>query len=221
LTKYFYMVAVATSALLIAAPMVPAAATAAHVLTISKAGGTAVSNGAVLTSGLAKKTTANFKVGKMTVKCASAAFTGKVTSNPAATGTAKATESVTASTLSKCAVKGVKSISVVAKNLPYVATVSAAKGNPVKVSGTSKSKPISLTATIVVTAKLKLTCSYTAASIVGKASNTGNVVSLAGKFTFSKGGKTCKNVGKTVSFSATYGPVTDTSVTGHPKVFVN
>jgi hypothetical protein len=222
LTKYVYMVVAATSALLIAAPMVAAEAAPVSVLTISKTGGTAVSTGAVLTSGLASKTSATFTVGKMTVTCKSATFSGKVTSNPAVSPTAVATESVTASTVAKCSVKGVKSISVKAGNLPYNATVSAATGNPAKVSGTSKAKPISLTATIVVNSKLKLTCTYTAASISGKASNKGNVISFSKqKLTFSKGGKLCASVGKTVAFSATYGPVIDTSVTGKPAVFVN
>jgi len=223
LTKYVYMVAAAASALLIAAPATFAEAATPSVLTIGKTGGPAVSKGDVLTSGLAKKTTATFTVGKMTVNCASATFKGKVTSNPAATGSAMATESVTASALSKCAVKGMTStkISITANNLPYVATVSAAKGNPAKVSGTSKSKPISLTAKIVA-GKIKLTCTYTAASISGKASNKGNVIAFSKqKFKFSKGGSLCKSVGTTVSFSATYGPVTDTSVKGSPKVYVN
>lgn len=222
--KYLYVVAVATSALLIAAPMIPAEAATAHVLTIGKTGGTAVSKGAVLTSGLASKTKATFTIGSRTVKCTSAKVTAKVTSNPAASGKAMATASVTAFTLGKCSVSGVKSITVVAKNLPYKAAVSAAKGNPVTASGTSKLKPIALTATVVVTAKLKFTCTYTAASILGKASNTGNTVSFSKQtFTFSKGSNTklCTSVGKTAKFSATYGPVTDTSVTGSPKVFVN
>ncbi len=224
MTKYVYMVAAAAAALLIAAPMVPAEAAAAHVLTIGHKGGTAVSRGAVLKSGLAKTTKATFTIGKMTVKCTSATLTAKVTSNPAASGTAVARASVTASTLGKCSVPGVKSIAVAAHNLPYNATVSAAKGNPVKVSGTSKSKPLSLTATIVVIGIPKFTCTYTAVSISGKASNTGNVISFSKqKYTFSKGSnKTlCTSVGKTASFSATYGPVTDTSVKGSPKVFVN
>ena len=165
MTKYVYMVAAAASALLIAAPATFAEAATPSVLTIGKTGGPAVSKGDVLTSGLAKKTTATFTVGKMTVNCASATFKGKVTSNPAATGSAMATESVTASALSKCAVKGMTStkISITANNLPYVATVSAAKGNPAKVSGTSKSKPISLTAKIVA-GKIKLTTSSMSAA---------------------------------------------------------
>ena len=224
MTKYVYVVAAAASALLIAAPMVSAEAATAHVLTIGKTGGAAVSKGAVLKSGLASKTTATFTIGKMTVKCTSASFTAKVTSNPAVSATAMATESVTASTLTKCSVKGLKSISVASNNLPNNATISAAKGNPAKVSGTSKSKPLSLTATVVVTGIPKFTCTYTAASISGAASNKGNVIAFSKqKFTFSQGSnkKLCTSVGKTASFTATYGPVTDTSVKGSPKVFVN
>jgi hypothetical protein len=221
LTKYVYMVAAAASALLIAAPMIPAEAATAHVLTIGKTGGTAVATNAVLSSGLAKKTTATFSIGSTTVKCTSATFTGKVTNNPAVSSKAVATESVTASKLSKCSVTGVKSITVVANNLPYNASVSAAKGNPVKVSGSKKSKPISLTATVNLgTSTIK--CTYTAASISGKASNKGNTISFSKqKFSFSTGAALCTQVGKTASFSATYGPVTDTSAKGSPKVFVN
>jgi hypothetical protein len=226
--KYLYMVAAATSALLIAAPMVPADAAVAHVLTIRKAGGPAVSKGAVLTSGLAKNTKASFKVGTgtsaITVKCTSAAFTGKVTSNPAASGKAVATESVTASKFAKCGgVSGAK-ITVTANNLPYKSSVSAAKGNPVTVSGVSKSKPISLTAKVKLSATNTVTCTYTAASISGKASNKGNVISFSNqKFKFSTGSSktTCTQFGTTATFSATYGPVLDTSVKGSPKVFVN
>jgi hypothetical protein len=222
LTKYFYMVAAAASALLIAAPMVPAEAAAAHVLTIGHKGGTAVNAGAVLKSGLAPKTSATFAIGALTVKCTSSSFTGKVTSNPTVSAKAVATESITASTLAKCSVKGATSISVTVKNLPYKATVSAAKGNPATVSGTSKSKPILLMATIVVPKNPKFTCSYTAASISGKASNTGNAISFSKQqFKFLKGGKLCTIGGKIAKFSATYGPVTDTSVKGSPKVFFN
>ncbi|HEY2640728.1 MAG TPA: hypothetical protein VGI66_12705 [Streptosporangiaceae bacterium] len=223
--KYLYMVAAATSALLIAAPMVPADAAVAHVLTIRKVGGTAVSKGAVLTSGLAKKTTATFSIGTTKVKCGTGAFTGKVTSNPAVGANAKATESVTASKLGKCAITGLTfSIAIAANNLPYNASVGAAKGNPVKISGRSKSKPISLTAKVKLSATNTLTCTYIAASISGKASNTGNVISFSNqKFKFSTGSSkaTCTSFGTTATFSATYGPVTDHSVKGSPKVFVN
>ncbi|MGO8959966.1 MAG: hypothetical protein ACLQFR_21740 [Streptosporangiaceae bacterium] len=220
--KYLYMVAAATSALLIAAPMVQADAAAAHVLTIRRTGGTAVSKGAVLKSGLAAKTKATFSIGTTTVTCKSASFTGKVTNNPAVSKKAMATESVTASKLGTCSVPGVLSITVAANNLPYIASVSAATGNPVKVSGRSKSKPIGLTATVKLSSTSTITCSYTAASILGKASNKGNVISFANvKFKFSTGGSLCTSLGSTATFSATYGPVTDTSVKGSQKVFVN
>ncbi len=90
-----------------------------------------------------------------------------------------------------------------------------------KVSGTKKSKPISLTATVKL-ATTTITCTYTAASIAGKASNKGNTIAFSRqKFKFSTGGSLCTSLGNTASFSATYGPVTDTSVKGKPKVFVN
>ena len=149
MTKYVYMVAAAASALLIAAPMVPAEAATAHVLTISKAGGDRCQQGRGPVAGLASKTKATFTIGPLTVKCTSATFTGKVTSNPAVSAKALATESVTKSTLSKCSCHRREVNQCNANNLPYDATVSAAKGNPAKVSGTKKSKPISLTATVV------------------------------------------------------------------------
>ena len=138
--------------------------------------------------------------------------------------TATATESVTASTLGKCHVTGIMSITVTAKNLPYKASVSAAKGNPVKVSGRSKSKPLALTAKVKISSTSSITCSYTAASISGKASNKTNAISFSKQnFKFSSGSdkSLCTSIGKTAKFSGTYGPVTDSSVKGNPKVFVN
>ena len=216
--KYLYVVAVAASALLIAAPMVPAEAAAAHVLTIGHTGGTAVSKGDVLFASLAPKTVVVVTEPGQKLTCKSATVTAKVVSNPSAPG--KATESVTKETLSKCAVsvKGVTVKSITALNLPYVATVSDSKGNPVKVSGRSKSKPIGFTA-IATAGKTTVTCSYSAATVTGRASNKGNTVSFSKQpFKKLKGGPLCPKSG---AFSATYGPLTDTSVKGHPKVFVN
>jgi hypothetical protein len=216
--KYLYVVTAAASALLIAAPAALAQAAPAHVLTLGKAGGPAVSKGDVLVASLAPKTVVVVTQGKQKLTCKSASFTAKVVSNPTAPG--KATESVIKQTLSKCtvSVKGVTIKSAAALNLPYVSTVSDAKGNPVTVSGRSKSTPLGFTATIKVGTST-FTCSSSAASIAGHASNTGNTVSFL-KQTFKKlkGGALCPKSG---SFSATYGPLTDTSVTGHPKVFVN
>ncbi len=57
------------------------------------------------------------------------------------------------------------------------------------------------------------------ASVKGKASNTGNTITFSKqKFTKSAGGTLCP---ASANFSATFGPVTDSSVKGSPKVFVN
>ncbi len=216
--KYLYVVAAAASALLVAAPMVSAEAATAHVLTIGKAGGTAVSKGDVLFASLAPKTVVVVTEKGQKLTCKSATVTSKVVSNPTAPG--KATESVTKQTLSKCtiSVKGVTVESAAALNLPYVSTVSDSKGNPVTVSGRSKSKPLGFIATVKV-GKTTITCSSSAASITGHASNKGNTVSFSNQtFKKLKGGSLCPKSG---AFSATYGPLTDISVKGHPKVFVN
>jgi hypothetical protein len=190
----------------------------AHVLTISKTGGAAVRKGDVLFASLAPKTVVVVTEPGQKLTCKSATVSAKVVSNPSAPG--KATESVTKETLSKCtvSVKGVTVKSVTALNLPYVATVSDSKGNPVKVSGRSKSKPMGFTATVKF-GTTTITCSSSAATVTGHASNKGNTISFS-KQTFKKlkGGPLCPKSG---AFSATYGPLTDTSVKGHPKVFVN
>jgi hypothetical protein len=216
--KYLYVVAAAASALLMAAPGAQAEAASAHVLTIGRTGGTAVSKGAVLFASLAPNTVVVVTEGKQKLTCKSATVTSKVVSNPAAPG--KATESVIKETLSKCtlSVKGVTIKSAAALNLPYVSTVSDSKGNPVTVSGRSKSKPLGFIATVKI-GTTTITCSSKAASITGHASNRGNTVSFSKQtFTKLKGGSRCPKSG---AFSATYGPLKDTSVKGSPKVFVN
>ena len=55
-------------------------------------------------------------------------------------------------------------------------------------------------------------------SVSGHASNSGNKITFSKqKFTLSTGAL-CPT---SANFSATFGPVTDSSVTGSPKVFVN
>jgi hypothetical protein len=189
-----------------------------HVLTTGKLGGPAVAVGAKLSAGLAKGTSATFSTSEFTLKCPTSTVTAKVTSNPAAPGTAK--ETVTGETFSRCTVNfphlSIKSIT--AKNLPWTATVSDKKGDPVKVTGKSKAKPI----TLDVTAKLgtsTFSCVYTSKGLVGSASNKDNGISFSKqKFTFVSGFSACPS---SASGTATYAPLQDTSVKGHPKVFVN
>jgi len=219
--KYLSLAMAAASVVAIVSAMTPAEAATTHVLTIGKAGGTAVKTKAVLKAGLPSGKSAVFTIGSAKLTCTSASESAKVTSNPVKPGTAK--ESLTAQSFSKCkiSVSGVTLKSLKAGNLPYNVSVSDAKGDPVTVSGTSKSKPLSVTATVAVGTST-LSCTYTAAKITGHASNKGNVVTFSKqKFTFASGGSLCTALGSSAAFSATIGPVTDSSVKGDPKVFVN
>ena len=223
--KYLYLAMAAASAAVLAAPIVADAAPAApsHVLTIKKVHGTAVKPGAVLKASLVKGTSAVFKLTgslTLTITCKSASFTAKVVKNPTAPG--KATESVTAESLSKCTVTGFPGATVKSTkslNLPYNSSVSDAKGLPVTVTGRSKTKPIELSATASASG-MSITCSYKAATIAGAASNKGSTITITKqklKIAANPTGLCPANA----AFSAKYGPVQDTSVHGNPAVFVN
>jgi hypothetical protein len=222
--KFFYIGAVVAAALITALPASAAAAAPVHVLTTGKVGGPAVAVNAVLKASLAPRTTAVFvtNLGKLT--CTKSAFTAKVVANPAKTRTpTTARESITAQTFAGCTthVTGftvtIKSITVA--NLPYNATISDARGNPVRISGRSKAKPLLLVVVIKINTGTPFTCSVKAASIAGTASNRGNVVAFVNqKFVKAAGGAFCPASG---TFSARWGPVRDSSVRGNPAVFVN
>jgi hypothetical protein len=216
--KYLYLAAVAASAAVVALPATSAYA-AGHVLTINKVGGAAVKVGAVLKSGVAKGTSVVFSLGPEKLTCTSAAVSATVKTNPIKPGTA--TESLTAASISKCTVSGVSDVTfknIKVKNLPYKVSVSDATGFPVKVKGQSKTKPMLVTVNVSLSGT-PFSCSYKAASISGHASNTGNKITFSKqKLTKAGGSSLCPG---TANFSATFGPVRDTSVTGSPKVFVN
>ncbi len=171
----------------------------------------------MLKSGLATGKTATFSLGTEKLTCKSASFTSKVTANPAKPG--KATESVTAQTFAKCTtnVSGITVKSIKVSNLPYKATVSDAAGFPVTITGSSTTKPVKVTVTVAVSGN-PVTCSYKAGTVKGAASNTGSTITFT-KQKYSKvSGALCPG---SANFSAVFGPVRDTSVTGSPKVFVN
>jgi hypothetical protein len=220
--KYFYSgVLVATALLAAALAVASAAAAPAHVLTTGKVGGPAVKTGAILKAGLTKRTNAVFAttLGKLT--CTKSTFTAKVVTNPVkGAKPATATESITAETFTGCtiSVKGVTIKSSSVGNLPYNGTVSDAKGNPVKISGRTKAKPLLLSITVKFGAST-FSCSVKAASISGSWTNKGNAtVFVKQKFTKASGNSLCPTSG---TFTASYGPVQDTSVKGNPAVFVN
>ena len=220
--KYLYLAMAAASATVLAAPVVAQAApaAAAHVLTITKAGGTAVKTGAILKASLAKGATVKVVIGPITATCKSSSFTAKVIKNPAAPNTA--TESVTAETIAKCSdTSGITISGVKALNLPYNSTVSDKKGFPVTVSGTKTSKPLELKASAKVSTT-SITCIYGTAKVVGAGSNKGNTITFKNqKLKVEPGSNSlCTQIGP-ASLSAKYGPVKDTSVKGSPAVFVN
>jgi hypothetical protein len=210
---------IAASAAVVGLPVTLAyAAAPVHVLTIKKVGGPAVRANAVLKSGLAKGKTAVFSLGTEKLTCKSAHFSATVRANPIKPGTA--TESLTAQSFAKCTVNitGVVVKSIKVLDLPFKVAVSDAKGFPVTVSGTSKTMPIKI-AVKVALGTTKVACTYKASSIKGSASNTGSTVTFTKqKFTKAAGGTLCP---PSANFSATFGPVRDTSVTNSPKVFVN
>ncbi len=215
--KYLYLAAAATASAAVVVLPATSALAAGHVLTISKTGGTAVKTGAVLKAGLAKGKTAVFALGTEKLTCKSASFSAKVTANPAKPG--KAAESLTSQKFSKCTinVSGITFKSIKISNLPYKVTISDAKGFPVTISGSSKSKPIAVTVTVAL-GNTNVVCAYKATSVKGNASNTGNTITFSKqKFSGTTGGL-CP---ASANFSATFGPVTDSSVKGSPKVFVN
>ena len=188
---------------------------ASAVLTTGKAGGTAVRRGAALKAGLQKGTTVTFNSpgSKNGVTCKSASFTDKVTKNPPTPGFAL--ERLTGQRFGGCSVHGVGGAtgvkSVAVKGLPYRTTISGKDHSIVLF----KARTTLTLKTVLGT----LTCSYGAAKVKGTASNTGQVNKFTDQtFTLLSGSVACLKKG---NFSATFGPVTDVSVTSHPHVFVN
>jgi hypothetical protein len=207
------------TAMLAVLPMAAASAATPHVLTIAKVGGLAVQTGQVIQAPLKAGTKATFfSPGTTTgVSCPKALVTNKVVTNPLKPGTA--VESLTAQTFSGCTTNipgttSVKSVKVL--NLPYKTTISDATGFPVTVT---KPGGVLKTSIAINSVLGLLTCTYRATKLSGKASNAGNVNIFKNQvFTLSSGSSACPAKG---SFSATFGPLKDISLTGQPLVFVN
>ncbi len=211
--------AIAALGVLSTATAASAAPAAKHdVLTVGKVGGANVKDKAVLKASLESKTDAVFSNTLGTLSCTKSSFTAKVTKNPTAKGTAD--ESVTAQTASDCTIttSGVTVTSITVNNLPYKSTISDKKGDPVTVDKAQT------TILLNVSGIGALTCVYTDAKISGSASNKDQAITFS-KQTFTlvttKSSGDCSLGGTTGSFSASYGPVEDTSVKHDPKVYVN
>ncbi len=229
--KYRYLALAAGAAMVLSVPAGAAVAASVHsapkaVLTIGKVGGTAVKHGAVLKASLEKGTKAVLSIGSATAACKSASFAATVVKNPSAKG--KATLSITSETISGCPTITVAghsaTVSIKAIHLPYAGTVSDAKGDPIVIAGSSKSKPTGFDATVVVSGFPTQSCIFTAASATGHSSNTHNTVAFSHQiFALDTKASTslCSAAGTDASFTATFGPVLDTSVKHNPKVFIS
>lgn len=96
--------------------------------------------------------------------------------------------------------------------LPYKTTVSGAGTKPIVIN---KARTMITLGTILG----PLVCTYGATQVKGTSSNVGQVNKFTNQtFTKISGSAACPSKG---NFSATFGPVTDTSVKSHPHVFVN
>ena len=216
--RYAYLAVAAAAAVAAALPATAALADTGAVLTYGSAGGTSVAQGDSLSANLVTGTTANFASssgGTDGVTCNTSSFTATVSANPAAPGVAQ--ESLTAQTFTDCSssvfgVLGVNSVTV--ENLPYTVSLDDST-NAATVTGTIQTT-ISLS-----TLFGDISCTYQAhgGSISGTASNANQSLSFANQqFDLTSGDSTCFANG---FFTAAYGPVTDTSQTGSPTVYVN
>ncbi|MEU9079803.1 Tat pathway signal sequence domain protein [Kitasatospora sp. NPDC004745] len=204
------------------AAVAPAQAAGSAVLTTGSLGGPAVAVGDTLTASLVSGTYATFynsATGTSGIKCASSGFSATVTANPTAPGSA--VEQLNAQTFGSCTsnvlgVTGVKSITV--NNLPFTNTVGDGPGNPVALTPGAAG---AMKTTVVLNTVLgSVNCVYqNTTGIAGTTSNTGNTIGFSAQpFSLLSGSGLCFSTGY---FSATYGPVTDTSAAGSPLVFVN
>ncbi|MER6298185.1 Tat pathway signal sequence domain protein [Kitasatospora sp. NPDC001539] len=219
----------AAAAALALAAIVPAAVPASAapyaagaVLTAGSAGGTAVAAGDALAAPLAAHTSATFystATSTTGVTCATSRLAATVLTNPAAPGTA--TESLTGLTFGSCTsnVTGVTSVrSLTVDTLPYGVTVSDGPGLPVTLTG-GTAGPIRATA-VLNSWFGTITCTYQlSGAFTGTADNTAHSLTFTNEhFAKSGGSGLCPADGY---FSASYGPVTDTTQSGSPAVYVN
>ncbi|RKT19618.1 hypothetical protein BX285_4087 [Streptomyces sp. 1114.5] len=210
------------AALALTGAAVAPAEAASAVLTTGSPSGPAVAVGDVLTANLVSGSYATFyssATGTSGIKCAASSFSATVTANPAAPGSA--VEQLNTQTFGSCTsnvlgVTGVKSITVT--NLPYTNTVSDGPGSPVKLTPGAAG---TMGTTVVLSTILgSVTCNYqNSTGINGTTSNTGNTIGFSAQpFALASGPGLCFSTGY---FSATYGPVTDSSVAGNPVLVVN
>lgn len=190
----------------------------ADVLTTSRVGGPDVRSRAVLTAGLAPKTTFVFNTASFRITCRQASISLKVVSNPSRGHVAVLSE--TNQRTGKCKAFGriAKSITVSLIKLPRKTKMSGSKGDPVVVSG-----PV-----VKIVAKTTfagtVTCVYTAKRSNGRFSDKSQSVTFARQASMldlRKSSQACLKTGISGTYTASFGPLRDTGVKGKPRVFVN
>ncbi|MFD7417479.1 Tat pathway signal sequence domain protein [Kitasatospora purpeofusca] len=200
-----------------AAPTAPAAV---PVLTTGDAAGAAVAAGDTLVASLAAGTKATFysaTTGATGVTCGVSPFTARALTNPDAPGTA--TASLTGMSFGSCTanVTGVTSVkSLTVGNLAY--SLSLGGGQPV-VLAAGAAGPIQASA-VLNSWFGTLTCTYQlSGAFTGTSDNATHTLSFRNEhFVKSGGSGLCPGEGY---FSATYGPLADSSRAGSPVVHVN
>lgn len=206
----------ATGALLAVAPALPASAASSSVLTVGSAGGSPVNPNDTVTASLESGTNAVLSTSSGNVNCNTSQFTATVNTNPTAPGTA--TETLTAQTFSGCTAKitGVTSVkSITVQNLSYNASVSDSSNTLTLTAGSNGALEVSAALNTILGT---ITCNYTASSLVGATSNSNNSIAFSNQSTtLLSGPGLCPKSG---TFSATYGPVKDTTQ-NNGTVFVN
>lgn len=182
-----------------------ATASTTDTLTYGSQGGTNVSVNNVIGSSLQSGTTATFYTttsGSTGGSCSAGAFSATVTSNPAVGSVSD--ESTTKQSFSNCTDNLSFTISSITITTPYATTMG---GNGTRIA--------SLKSTLVGkdSAGATVTCHYNGSNIVGTWVFTNQELTLG-----SGSSSVCESA---LYFSATYGALLDTSVSGHPIVYVN
>lgn len=186
------------------------------------AGGANVAVADTLSSGLATSATAQFTTtatGTAGISCTTSTISAAVSTNPAAPGTATASMGFTvggcASTLPNPPYKLVSAAQI--KNGPFPTSFADTINLPVSVAAGATG---SFSATFTIATSIgNIICVYASAAIAGNYANANNTVQFTAQYLPRTGGAAACPAG--VYFTATYGPLADTTMAGAPSVTVN
>jgi hypothetical protein len=218
-----FIIPLATIAATAATMLVVASANAVSnpdVLTYGSAGGTNVAVGNTLSGSLASgqdATWATTSNGSEKATCTTSALTEKVTANPTSPGTADTT--VQNQTFSNCSNSlGLTIQSATISSLPYPTTINDSLSNPVGISSLSALVVIEVNSGQVRRPQAcglvcPQDCHYIGTNLVGTDAFVNQPFDLA-----EGGGVNCPAV---LYYSADYGPLQDTSISGDPTVYLN